>query len=783
MPMKYDLNLGWQFSSAGCSDSQTVDLPHDAMLHEERDPKCKNGQNTGYFPGGRYIYERSLAAQKEWTGKYVALHFEGVYQRSKVWLNDVLLGTHANGYTPFELELTGLKPGENRIRVEVDNSGEPNSRWYTGSGIYRPVWLIVKEQEHIRDLRIETVSYAPPVIRVTCDRDAAVTILDGEHTLYQGSCGEISLPGTALWSADNPKLYNCKVGTETDCVTRRFGIRKLEWSAKIGLTINGKPVKLRGGCIHHDNGLLGACAFRDAEYRKVKILKESGFNAIRSAHNLCSEALLDACDELGMYVMDEAFDQWYMPKTMHDYARNFEENFRADLTAMVQRDRNHPSVILYSIGNEISETAQERGVALAEEMTSLLHRLDSTRPVTCGINLFLNGLISKGIGIYSEDGEGMADKAADENDTVSKLSGSALYNAIMEHLSTIKNIVSLAPFADKATKDAFSKLDICGYNYGTARYIKDGKKYPERIIVGSETYIPGLYDTWKKVEQNSYIIGDFIWTAWDYLGESGIGAWRYGEGGYKKPYPMITAGCGVISITGNPDPMLYYVQASYGLPVVKMAVRPVDQSGKKCARSPWRITDAVESWDWPGCEGETAHVEVYTTAHRVELRLNGKKIGSQKPKKAICRFDLPWQPGKLTAIGYDESGKEMSTASLRSAVGAPQLCVVPSRQKLTVDGQSLVWLDISVTDGQGTPFRSRDVKISIETENITLQGLGTDRMTNPESYTKNVCTTYLGRAQAILRAGVQVGKATVTVCAEGIGQQTIQLELEDIYEI
>ena len=704
-------------------------------------------------------------------------HIRSLYFDTR--FNDALIDSHAYGYTPFEIELTDLLVGENHIRVEVDNSGEPNSRWYTGSGIYRPVWLIVKEKEYIRDLRIETLSYAPPAIRVTCDQDATVSILDGKNVLYKGPCGEIDLPDAALWSAETPKLYDCRVESATDCAVQRFGIRKLEWCAENGLTVNGKSVKLRGGCIHHDNGLLGACAFRDAEYRKVRILKESGFNAIRCAHNPCSEAMLDACDELGMYVMDEAFDMWYIPKGKFDYARDFEENFREDLANIVNRDRNHPSVILYSIGNEISETAQERGIALTEEMTALLHRLDSIRPVTCGINLFLNGLVSKGIGIYSEDGESMADKATDEDNKMSKLSGSALYNAIMENLSTIKNVVSLAPFADKATREAFSRLDICGYNYGTARYIKDGKKYPDRIIVGSETYIPGLYDTWKKVEKHPYLIGDFIWTAWDYLGESGIGAWRYGEGGFHKPYPTLTANCGAIRISGNPDPMLYFVQACYGIPVLKMAVRPVDRSGEKCARSPWRMTDAVESWDWPGCEGKTAQVEVYTTAHRVELLLGGKKIGMQKPKKGVCRFQIPWQPGVLEAVGYDETGNEMDRCALRSAGKKRQLQVIADKKEVKADGQSLVWLDIAVTDENGTAIRSEDFKITVQTENITLQGLGSDRMVNPESYTENTCTTYLGRAQAILRAGNLSGEARVRVCCEELGEQAIVLSVTE----
>ena len=772
-------NEGWQFRKRAASEWKTVTLPHDAMLCETRDPKCKNGQNSGYFPGGAYIYEKTFEVLEDWKGKYVAVHFEGVYHRSKVFLNGVLLGSHANGYTPFELELDDLHGGENTLRVELDTTDEPNSRWYSGAGIYRPVWLVVKEKDHIRDLRIDTVSYEPPTIRVSCDHeDVGVTIFDGDTVLWTGSCGTITLEGAQLWDEHNPKLYRCVVKTATDLVEQRFGIRKLEWITGKGLLLNGNVIKLRGGCIHHDNGLLGACAFRDAEYRKIRILKEAGFNAIRSAHNLCSESLLDACDELGMYVMDEAFDQWYMPKTKFDYARDFEENFRADLASMVSRDRNHPSVILYSIGNEISETAQERGIALTGEMVELLRSLDATRPITCGINLFLNGLISKGIGIYSEDGESMADKATSDDDRMSKLSGSALYNAIMEHLSTIKNIVSLAPFADKATKDAFAKLDICGYNYGTARYKKDSRKYPNRLIVGSETYIPGLYDVWKQVEQQPNLIGDFLWAIWDYLGEAGLGTWRYGEGGFKKPYPMLAVGCGIFSITGHPDPQLYYIQTAYGKKdILKIAVRPVDHSDEKCARSPWRMTDAIESWDWYGCEGKTAMVEVYTTGHKVSLFLNGNAIATKKATKGICRFKLPWKPGVLQAVAYDAHGARCGESILRSPDGEKYLKVTADRTELRADGQSLAYLDIEVVDKNGTRFTKDDTVIRVEAENIRLQALGSDRVSNPESYLQNHCTTHFGRAQAILRAGTQPGTATVRICCDGMESNEIYLQL------
>ena len=787
--MKVDWNDNWFFYKKGSTEKKKIKLPHDAMLYEKREPKCVNGQNTGYFPGGYYIYEKEFELSEMQLENYIAVLFEGVYRNASVYCNGELLTFHAYGYTEFEVELKNVKAGKNHLRVEVDNTKEPNSRWYTGSGIYRPVSLIIKDRAYIRDVHIVTKSIEPPVVEITCsDMAAKVRIVDEkilhenvadrrtadvvdaveevdtenaknrENVLYQGTCGEICLDEAKLWSAEHPKLYKAILETKTDRVETLFGIRSLEWSAEKGFLVNGVATKLRGGCIHHDNGLLGACAFKDAEYRKVRILKEAGYNAIRSAHNPCSRYLLEACDELGMYVMDEAFDMWYIPKTKYDYAREFEAEYHSDLKAMVEKDRNHPSVILYSIGNEISETAQERGVLLTEKMVQYMHGLDDSRPVTCGINLFLNGLISKGIGIYSEDGESAAEKAADSKGVTAKLSGSALYNMIMEHLPTIKNIVSKANFADKATKDAFAYLDICGYNYGTARYKTDGKKYPDRVIVGSETYISDLYRVWREIEHMPHIIGDFVWTAWDYLGEAGIGSWRYGEGGFAKPYPMLTANCGAISITGQIEPEAFYAKVAYHLDEeLKMAIRPVNHTNEKCMKSPWRNTDAVESWSWTGCERMKAEVEVYTDAFKVELFLNGTTKGVAKPKYGIARFALPYEPGILKAVAYDADGKMIKECELKSA-NESELCIQAEISKADIRKDSeLLYIDIRLTDANGVSkiLEERELQIEVSGGAI-LQAFGSDNPCTEDSYIGDTCTTYRGRAQAILRcfAGV-----------------------------
>ena len=767
--MKIDFNKNWSFYKQGCDEKQIVDLPHDAMLYEKRDASCPNGQNTGYFPGGCYIYEKTLEVSEDDLSKDVALLFEGVYQNATIYLNGAKQCFHGYGYTEFEVELKDLKAGRNLIRVEADNAKEPNSRWYSGSGIYRPVFLLKRNQDTVREVRITTKCISPAVLEISCSpAGAEVEIFDGEDVVYSGQCGEITLEDAKLWSAERPYLYKAVIHTKTDVEETWFGIRRLRWNVKEGFLVNDVPVKLRGGCVHHDNGILGACTYRDAAYRKVRILKEAGYNAIRSAHNPCSRYLLEACDVLGMYVMDEAFDMWYLPKTKNDYARIFEQEYHADLAAMVEKDRNHPCVILYSIGNEISETAQERGIALAREMVAYMHSLDDTRPVTCGVNLFLNGLASKGIGIYQEDGEGAAQKAANSDKMAARLSGSALYNAIMEHLSTIKNIVSRASFADKATREVFGYLDICGYNYGAARYRMDRKKYPNRLIVGSETYLPDLYRRWRRIEQLPNVIGDFVWVSWDYLGEAGIGTWRYRESGFAKPYPMLLADSGAISITGQMGPQMYYSRVAYRLDrELKMAVRPVYQGGEKCRKSPWRLTDAVESWSWRGCEGMAAQVEVYSDDAKIELFLNGVSKGSAKPKYGIARFAVPYEEGTLRAVAYDKKGNVLKECQLTSA-GRDKICVrCHVREEEIPYGKSeLIYVDISLTDEKGIVqiLEDRELVISIE-GGATLLGFGNDNPSSEESYVDTMHSTYMGRAQAILKRTDGGEKVTVRVWA------------------
>lgn len=443
----------------------TVDLPHDAMIVEKRNGGCRNGVNSGYFPGGKYIYEKSFDLDTAEIGKSVVLHFEGVYQNCKVYVGDRLAGSHRYGYTAFDVDISDyVKAGNNTVRVEVDNSLEPNCRWYSGSGIYRPVHLIIREQNHISQIHLETVDIHPASIKVdvqtTWESNAAVEVYEDKKLVVSGKPGVLEVPDVKLWSAETPFLYEVRVKTDTDEQVIPFGIRKLEWSAARGLTVNGERVLLRGGCIHHDYGVLGACEYYDAEYRRIRILKENGFNAVRIAHNPASQITLDVCDKLGMYVMNETFDGWYIPKTYHDYSRWFDDDWKQDVTAMVESSWNHPCVIMYSHGNEVSETATERGAEVCRELTNFIHGLDDTRPVTAGVNVLLNVYANMGLGVYKDKGDYKPEPLPSKGGYREKKSGSAFFNAMANKLGGLMFFMSKGSKGDKACLGAANGLDL-----------------------------------------------------------------------------------------------------------------------------------------------------------------------------------------------------------------------------------------------------------------------------------------------------------------------------------
>ena len=721
----------WQFEKDGIS--KMVELPHDAMLTERRSADVPSGVNSGYFPGGFYIYKTVFILTSRDCEKPLSLFFEGVYRNAKVYVNGALAGEHAYGYTEFSVDIaTYVREGQNEIKVTVDNTLMPNCRWYSGAGLYRDVWLCVGEQP---EPIIVTKSYDPAVVEIT--GTDAVELYDGERLIASGDAGDYAIPDAKLWSEETPYLYTCRAnGHEI-----RFGIRKIEWNAQSGLLINGKRTLLRGGCIHHDNGVLGACCYPGAEYRRVKILKEQGFNALRIAHNPASRALLNACDELGVYVMDECFDGWYIPKDYHDYSRQFMAHYQDDLRSMVEKDRNHPCVIFYSIGNEVTETAQEKGIALAAKMRDYLHDLDDTRPVTCGVNVLLDVYTKLGFGVYKDKGK-YKTEPLDGKGYKEKKSGSAFFNAMAGKLGGLMFFMSKNRLAEKITAKIAPSVDVVGLNYASSRYEIDAKKYPDRMMVGTETMAKDLPHNWTRVKKYPQLIGDFVWSAWDYLGEACIGDWTYHS---YKGLPLL-AGQGMIDITGKPLASMAFMQTVWGLrkkPFI--AVSPLNHADETPSTGAWQFTNGIDSWTWHGYEGKMATVEVYADADTVRLELNGKSVGTKKVKNCRAVFKTAYLPGTLTAVTLDKAGREVSRSFL--ATGGKEI-------RLTVRSETygeLTFLTAEFTDENGTLLPYIERPVSVKAEGVSLLGFGSALAKTDERYDGDTFSSYRGRVLAVFK--------------------------------
>ena len=777
--MIVDLNKDWLFCKEGGVPVET-DLPHDAMLAEPRDRTCRNGVNTGYFPGGRYQYEKRFVLNEENIGKSIVLHFEGVYQNCRVYLNGLEVGVYHYGYTAFDVDISdAVRAGENTLRVTVDNSLEPNCRWYSGSGIYRPVTMYIRDRIHISQVHLETVNIHPAKVSVdvitTAPCSAVVEIYDGEKLVSSGTPGVLEIPNAQLWSAESPFLYRILVKTDTDEQEHLFGIRKLCWNAKNGLTVNGQQVLLRGGCVHHDHGVLGACEYPDAEERRIRILKENGFNAVRISHNPASQIMLDVCDRLGMYVMNETFDGWYIPKTYHDYSRRFASDWRSDVTAMVESSRNHPSVIMYSIGNEVSETAAPKGVAVCKELTEFVHSLDHTHPVTAGVNVLLNVYSNMGMGVYRDKGDYKPEPLPRKRGYREKKTGSAFFNAMTQKLGKLMFFMAAGNRGDKACRGAADSLDILGLNYASSRYDPDVRKYPERMMVGAETMAADLPYNWERVKKYPQLIGDFVWAAWDYLGESCMG-WTYES---YKGLPLL-ANQGMIDITGKPLAAMMFLQVVWGLrkePFI--GVRPLNHAKESPTKGSWQFTDAIDSWNWPGYADTKATVEVYAPGSSVRLSLNGKEIGTKTLKDFKAIFRTRYQPGTLLAEALDADGEVLASYSLSSGTGTMRLHVVPEKRTLRANGTDLCYLPIEFVDAEEKLLPAAEQRVYVEvTGAVALIGFGSALYKTDEKFDQPYHDTYRGRALAVLKAGSVPGSAVITVKSTGVEPVTIHLEVE-----
>lgn len=776
----------WRFWKDGNEkDAVTIRLPHDAMILEERNPNLENGNATGFFPGGKYVYTKMIQGDPTYEDQTVMIEFEGVYMNSKVYLNGNEIGGWIYGYTNFYVDLTDkLKIGEeNELKVIVDNSKTPNSRWYSGSGIYRPVNLWTGAKQHIRPegVKVKTISYDPAVIEIqveTENEEAAeirnTIIADGEIVaVVNGNNVRVEIPNTQLWDAEQPYLYTLKTeliqGEDTiDEAETRFGVRLLSWDSENGFQVNGKTVKLRGGCIHHDHGILGTSAYDKAEVRRIRKMKEFGFNAIRYSHNPAGKNFLDACDELGMYVIDETFDQWKLPQTTYDYTMYFDSEWKKDVKALVSKDYNHPSVIMYGIGNEITDTGLSFGSDIAKMISAEFHRLDYSRPTMLANNAMLTTMAAmqaKKKETEKTNGEEKAVGSADVNDIVTLLP---------------KIMASITPESiEKLAEGCFDAVDIVGYNYGQNLYEGTHTMKPERVILSSETFPCKMASNWEYVEKNDYVIGDFMWTAWDYLGEAGVGQPVYGttQAPFSKSYPCLTAACGSFDLTGYPEAQAYYsavLWGKYKKPYI--AVRPVNHSGEEYTLGRWRLTDALESWTWDGCEGKEAEIIVYSIGSSVELRKNGDTIGRKNLVNCKAEFTAIYEAGILEAISYDEDGKEIEKTTLSTAGAEIKLCVLPEDKEIKKD--TIVYVPIHVTDEAGKIKMMTDKKITVSVEGPgELLAVGSGNPETEEKYTDNSCTSWHGRVLAIVRSKLEKGEITVTAKTEGMESAVAKIDV------
>ena len=766
------LLTGWTCRHLGdTAPGKPVTLPHDAMLAEPRTALSAGGTNTGWYEGYDYEYRRTLTVPENELADTHILEFEGVYHNAEVWLNGQKAAFRPYGYTNFYVDCAPyLHAGENELRVIARNADQPNSRWYSGAGIYRPVQLWTAMGAHIalNGVKIRTLSLDPAVVEVRVKTTAPGTVrltVDDLPAVQQESDGEavftLTLDNARLWTPETPNLYTCRVSFADDEVTETFGVRKVEWGTD-GFLLNGKRHIIQGACIHHDNGLLGAVCDPDAVARKVRLLKENGYNAIRSAHNPCSKALLAECDRQGMLVMDEYIDHWYIHKTEHDYVDYFNEWWHQDLTDMVEKDYNHPCVVLYSTGNEVSETAQKRGIALTKEMTDFLHGLDDSRPVTCGVNIFFNFLSSIGFGVYSDEKAKKeaerAEKAKQRGEKAAKKKavGSQFFNNLAGLLGDefMKRGATLHG-CDVKTRDAFANMDIAGYNYGIYRYKHDLKKYPQRLILGSETFCNDAYKFRELAKQEPRLVGDFVWAGMDYLGEVMVGSWEYAD--YAETFDgglgWVSAGSGRIDLTGKPLGEALYtrvaLEADNG-PYI--AVCPVNHTGDRHSPSAWKMTNAMPSWSWTGCEGRKASVEVYARAARVELVLNGHTVGSKTLKNdCLAKFSIPYESGTLEAVSYDAANHEIGRCKLQSAGGTTRLTL--DAEGPTVKPGHLCYIRLRYTDENGITKPLARGSIQVQVRGGTLVGLGSACPFNKHSYLDSETDTYYGEALAIVRMG------------------------------
>lgn len=784
-------NDSWKFHRGSVANAEqssyndakwrVLDLPHDWSVEPsplQREgitigPFSKmteggaGGADTGQTLGGEGWYRKEFTIDEEDKDKLFSLYFEGVYNQSEVWINGKKAYFNPYGYTSYKFDITPFcnPAGEpNVIAVKVVNAGE-NSRWYSGSGIYRHVWLIKTDKVYLDEwdcfvdaselkgkevlVKFSTVIHnktgrdQPTMLDVKIISPAGKVVAD--NTFGQGVSEATPFSTTfavrspELWSVENPVLYSVEItvsgaGKQYDRITIPFGIRTIEASAEKGFLLNGRSVKLKGACIHHDNGLLGAVAIDRAEERKVELLKANGYNAVRCAHNQVSEYFLDACDRLGLLVIHETFDQWQEAKRKDDYHQFFDEWSERDMIASVRRDRNHPSIIMWSIGNEIAQRADSIGEMIAKNLVKAIHQYDTSRFTTVGANDFWD----------------------------------------RRHVGFEWN---------KDIYRAFRNVDIAGYNYMWWKYESDHAAYPDRIIYGSESYPKDAALNWNLVEKYPAIIGDFVWTGIDYLGEAGLGhALELAEGEHDPQFmgwPWYNAWCGDIDFCGDKKPQSYYRDIVWRERDIAMAVRPPVVPGKKEVVNGWGWTDEHLSWNWEGLENQPMRVNVYSRSPKVRLYLNDTLIGEKETgsEDYTATFEVPYKKGVLRAVNVDGM-REAASVEFKTTGKPAAVRLVADRNRINADLNDLAYVKIEVVDEEGNIVPDADLPVSIEYSGegavIASGNAAPDDMKSFRSLTPK---TFRGKAIAIVQPTGERGTIELSVSSEGLPRASLSIEV------
>ncbi len=778
-------------------DADKVQLPDDFMISLERTPDALGGGSNAFFPGDMAKYWRALDVDESLLGKKLLLCLDGSYMNTEVRLNGLVTEHHPYGYTPWQFDITPfVQPGENIIRVEVQ-SRQPSTRWYSGGGIFREVTLLVGGKAYVNpwDLFVTTPEVgASSKVRVAAEitsdfeseAEAKATIVLSEKggkevaraekalRLAPGAKtpleAELTVDGAKLWDVDNPNLYEATVrvevgGREEDAETTTFGIRKIEIDAKNGFRLNGKKMKLYGGCCHHDNGALGARSLRAAEERKVRAMKSVGYNAIRTAHNPASKVLLDVCDEMGMLILEETFDCWTEGKNMLDYHLYFNDWWERDTAAMLRRDRNHPCVWCWSIGNEIMEIGKPYGVKYSQMQADCMRSIDPTRPVMSALN---------GMAAITSD-EASCDVDHFGNDEFDLRVGRDHYPA-----AVVKG--ESDPWGDR-TASAAAVFDVVGQNYMHRRLAHDGAKFPDRVIATTESKPTDTYDAWNVVWQNEHVIGDFVWTAFDNLGEAGMGQILKPETNGVAPragWPWLNCLQGDFDLTFERKPQSYYRALVWGVDKgTHLYSNPPEWGTGRPWGNGWGWEPVVPCWNWDeSWLGDPCRVVAYTVGDEAEFRLNGEVISRVPVQRYCAEAVVPYAPGKLEVIAF-EKGKEVGRDCLETVGDAARIELEADQEAIAADGFDLSYVKITLVDAEGRRVyhQTYDINVTVAGAGV-LEGLGSGNPCTDENFNTGRRKTFKGMLKAIVRSNGEKGAIQLTAAVKGLPSSTITLKAE-----